>query len=978
MTTSIPGNPADGASGPALAAERDEDDRLVPASTLTRRRFVESIGVGIAALAANACARQPRERIVPYVQRSAEVVPGVAQFYATSTARDGYGFGLLAKSHEGRPTKLEGHPDHPASQGATGLREQAEIFRLYDPDRARAYMMRKVPSSWETFALAFAPGGHQPWMQRRGQGLALVLEPSASPLRRNLLDRLRDRYPDLSVAYHTTTGIAQRWNGAKEALGTPADVHYRLANADVLLSLDAELCGSEPMAIPWARQFAERRKAVAPGTPPPRLYVVESSLTLAGVAADHRLAVPASHVGAIAAALFAAVAASTGQAAAAPLATAARRFLDASPHRRFVEAAARDLVRHPGRCVVMVGERQPAAVHVLGHALNWLLEAFGATAEFTASSLPDAGTAAYDLAGVLSALDADHVDTLMTLGPNPAYTLPADAEWERRSLRAHERVHLSLYENETSRNATWFLPAAHFLEQWGDARAYDGTISFTQPLIDPLYGGKSVEEVLSVLAGNPEGGRALLEASWRRPPAGVAPLQNFDDALRRGVLPGTSAPRITPALDMGAVSRALGAIQAPSSALELDVLLDPRLGDGDGANVAWLQELAEPVTKVVWGNVALVGPRTAKRLEIRDRDVVAIEHEGRRVVLPALVERGHAEGAVTVWLGHGRRAGGRVARGVGTDVAPLRTSESPWFVRGVTVVKTGARDGVVKTQTETELHDRPILLRKTMEQWKQDPDFARVRNEDPPTILPDRLGAGPQWGMAIDLNACVGCSSCMMACAVENNLSTVGKQNVALFREMYWIRVDIYHRGSDENPAFDFQPMLCQHCEKAPCEYVCPVNATVHSPDGLNEMVYNRCVGTRFCSNNCPYKVRRFNFFNYNNALPETVRMGKNPEVTVRGRGVMEKCTYCVQRIRRTEIEARVADRDLKDGDVVTACQQACPTQAIVFGDLADRSSRVARLFENARIYAVLGDIGTRPRTRYLARVTDPNPELET
>ncbi|HEX3595624.1 MAG TPA: 4Fe-4S dicluster domain-containing protein [Polyangiaceae bacterium] len=971
MTPTPPSQPNDDASGVTAG-----DGDLLPASLLTRRRFVEWLGVGMAALGANACSKPPREDIVPYVRRPPEVTPGVARYYATSTSRDGYGIGLLAKSQEGRPTKLEGHPEHPASLGGTGMREQAALFALYDPDRARTFLSRGKPTTWDAFTVAFGSGSRRPFVDRRGAGLALVLEPSASPLRASLLGRLRARYPELTVAYHATSGAPARWAAAKAALGEAADPQYRFGDADVVVSLDAELFGNHPMSLAWSRRFAERRKAARPGTGGNRLYAVESAMTLTGAAAEHRLATPASNIAAVAAALLGALATAAEHALPPDVAAGARRLLDASPHRVFVEAMARDLLRRRGRSAIVVGDRQPSHVHVLGYACNALVGNLGATLEFTAAPLPDAGEAnAYALDGVLAGLDAGRIDTLFVLGPNPAYTLPAEMDWTRRASRAGERVHLSLYENETSEGATWFLPASHFLEHWGDARAYDGTASFVQPLIEPLYAGKSADEVLAALASDEvHDGRALLAREW----ASRLDGSNLDDALRRGVIPGSAANAHVPELDWRAVASALERVAPPASGLELELCHDARLGDGDAANNPWLQELAEPLTKLVWGNAALVGRETAARLAVDDGDVVVVEQGVRRMTLPVLIDPGHAEGAVTVWLGHGRRAGGRIAVGVGRDAAGLRSAASPWFVRGVTVRRTGAREALVRTQLESSQHDRAIVLRKSAADWARDPDFAREEDEDPPSILPERLAGDLQWGMAIDLSACLGCSACMVACAVENNVPVVGRENVALSREMYWLRIDRYYGGSARAPVVDFQPMLCQHCEKAPCEYVCPVNATVHSPDGLNEMVYNRCVGTRFCSNNCPYKVRRFNFFNYNQDLPETARMAKNPDVTVRARGVMEKCTYCVQRIRRAEIDARVAGRKLADGDVVTACEQACPTRAITFGNVADPRSRVAVLHADRRTYAVLAEVGTRPRTRYLARIDDPNPELAT
>ena len=412
------------------------------------------------------------------------------------------------------------------------------------------------------------------------------------------------------------------------------------------------------------------------------------------------------------------------------------------------------------------------------------------------------------------------------------------------------------------------------------------------------------------------------------------------------------------------------------TALELDVLPDPRLGTGSDGNVPWLLELPEPVSKLVWDNALLVAPALAKREGLTTGDVVRVSRRGDHVEIPVLVQPGQAPGAVCAWLGWGRSGAESNVRGKGVDVSPLRMAESPFLVVGVKLEKTGRRHQLVTTQQEGSQHGRPIALRKSRAEWKAEPDFARPQNEDPDSILPDRLHGSPQWGMAIDLSKCTGCSTCVIACQVENNVPVVGKGQVALGREMHWLRIDRYYEGSEDNPRVDSQPMACQHCEKAPCEYVCPVNATVHSPDGLNEMVYNRCVGTRFCSNNCPYKVRRFNFYNYNQHPPPILELSKNPDVTVRGRGVMEKCTYCVQRIRRAQIDARIARKRLADGDVVTACQQACPTRAIEFGDVSDPRSKVSQAQHNRRAYAVLNEVGTVPRTRYLARIDDENPEV--
>jgi molybdopterin-containing oxidoreductase family iron-sulfur binding subunit len=969
-----PSRPVDGtgASDPEWDAAH-----VVPVAALSRRRFLGAFGASVASLGVEACSKPDREDIVPYVRRPPEVTPGVPRFYATSTTRQGYGFGLLAESHVGRPTKVEGHPKHPASLGATSAREQASVLTLYDPDRARTFLHGQAPKSFHDFVYAAGPESGAPLVPPKGAGLALLLEPTSSPLVTALLDRVRERHPGVSVHYFAPCSAVDRWEGSKRAFGSVYEPEFRFDRAEVVLALDADFLANQPMSVAWARAFMSQRRLEHPTDRMNRLYVVESGVTVTGSVADHRLAIPASHTGAAAAALFALVHDLSG-AGASPARAAADRFLASAPHRPFLEALARDLVKHKGRVAVVVGDRQPPEVHALGHALNAALGAFGTTVGFTRSPIAEAGTDAHRIEPLLHALDGGAVETLFVLGGNPAYYLPRDARWHERARKARERVLLSLYRNETSADATWFLPATHYLEQWGDCRAYDGTVSFIQPLIRPLYGGKSVEEVLAVLLGDPDpDARSLLEDFWTKRPGG-SHVTHLSDALQEGLLPGTAeSPVNAVTLNQDEVARAIAALSLPHAGIEVDVAPDPRMGAGDLSNNAWLQELPEPITKTVWGNAALVAPSLAERMDLETGDVVALRSGELSVKLPVFVQPGHAPDAVTVWLGYGRGGSESVAAGVGVDVSPLRSLDAPWTIQGARLEKTGESELVVQTQTETRQHDRPLYLRRTLDEWAKEPGFAEEHDVPPTTILPNRLTGSPQWGMAIDLNVCTGCSACVIACQAENNIPVVGKSGVHLRREMHWLRIDRYYEGTDDDPRIDLQPMLCQHCEKAPCEYVCPVNATVHSPDGLNEMVYNRCVGTRFCSNNCPYKVRRFNFFKYTNEPPETVRMVMNPDVTVRGRGVMEKCTYCVQRIREAEIHARIEGRPVRDGEVMTACQQACPPRAIEFGLVSDPQSPVSKWRANARTYGVLNDQGTYPRTRYLARISNPNPELE-
>jgi molybdopterin-containing oxidoreductase family iron-sulfur binding subunit len=954
--------------------EFEDPDHIVPVSALSRRRFIGAFGAGLTALGAGACSKPERGDIVPYVHRPPEVTPGVPSFYATSTTRQGYGFGLLAESHAGRPTKIEGHPRHPASLGATGAREQASVLTLYDPDRAKTLSNGQAPKSFHDFVRAFGPESSSPFTAKKGAGMAVLLEPNASPLVESLLLRARERYPAMSVHFYGPGSPMHRWEASRLALGDIYAPQFRFDRADVVLALDADFTTDHPMSVPWARAFMNRRRPSNPGDSMNRLYVVESAMSVTGAVADHRLAIPASEMGALAAAVLAAVC-DLGGAAPAEVRAVAAPFLASVPQRAFVEALARDLAKHRGRVAVVVGDRQPPAVHVIGDALNAALDAIGSTVVFSRSAMPDAGSDAYRIEPLLQSLDAGDVETLFVLGGNPAYTLPPDARWRERVKKAHDRIHLSLYRNETSSDTTWFLPATHYLEQWGDARSYDGTVSLVQPLISPLYGGKSVEEVLAALVGDTRGDvRHLVEELWKKRFA--SPDDSFTDALRLGVIAGTTTEaREGVSVRAEAVTRALRELAPFGTGIEVDVAPDPRLGGGEVSNNAWLQELPEPITKTVWGNVALVAPSLAEQMQLETGQVVRLMTGGQAVKLPVFVQPGHAARAVTVWLGHGRGGSESIARGVGVDVGPLRRLDALWLIRDAHLEKTGTIERVVTTQTEMRQHERPLVLEKALADWAKNPGFAEEHDQAETSILPNRLTGSPQWGMVIDLGACLGCSACVVACQAENNIPVVGKAGVELRREMHWLRIDRYYEGNDDAPRVLLQPMACQHCEKAPCEYVCPVNATVHSPDGLNEMVYNRCVGTRFCSNNCPYKVRRFNFFKYTE-LPETLQMVMNPDVTVRGRGVMEKCTYCVQRIREADIRARIEQRPVHEGEVVTACQQACPSQAIAFGQVSDSRSNVSIWRANPRAYGVLNDQGTSPRTRYLARISNPNPEL--
>jgi MoCo/4Fe-4S cofactor protein with predicted Tat translocation signal len=945
-----------------------------PPDALVRRDFLRLMGASAALASTSACNRATREKIQPYVFQPPEAVPGNPRFFATSLTIDGYAIGLVVESHEGRPTKIEGNSDHPASLGATGPVEQASVLELYDPDRARSSTQAGEPRSFQAFVDRFAP-------RMEARGTHLLLAATSSPVIADQVARLRARFPSIDIRWHAPLASTAAWEGARIAFGNVVETRVSLANAKVVLALDDEFLTGGPDWRVLARDFAEGRRLRAPADGMNRLYVVEPILSVTGMSADHRLRVPAREVLSVAGQVAIALAAADVPLPPDLLAAVAPWASRASAHARWAGVAARDLAQHRGASVVLVGDGQPAELHALGHVLNAALGNVGTTVSYGPSSIVEAGTDTFDLAPLARALDAGEVSTLVALGGNPAYSAFADLDLARRLPGAKESAYVGHYVNETARACDWFVPEAHYLESWGDARAFEGSVSLTQPLIVPLANRYTVSEILGrFLGGALATSHDLLVAYWK----GARPdfEAGWDAWLARGLIPETASSPLLPSVRGAAVSVAIARLAPPpasaGSALEIALRRDARVHDGTYTNNAWLMEMPDPTTRLTWGNAALLSRATATRLGVRDGDVLRLEVAGRAVDAPALVVPGHADDTIALSFGYGRTgAAEEIARDVGANAYALRTTTAPAFAEG-TAVATGARVELALEQVHSSLEgrDEHILLHRTLDEYRQDPTFAKVKDERPLALYELAPGGSRQWGMVIDLNACTGCGTCVVACQAENNVPVVGKAGVAKGRAMHWLRIDRYFEGSPDDPRVLLEPMLCQHCEKAPCEYVCPVNATTHSADGLNQMIYNRCVGTRFCSNNCPYKVRRFNWFNYHQGETAEASMVHNPDVTVRARGVMEKCTYCVQRIREAEIHSEVRGRPMKDGDVVTACQQACPSRAITFGNINDPSSQVAELRANQRRFAVLHDLGTVPRTRYLARIFNPNPEL--
>jgi molybdopterin-containing oxidoreductase family iron-sulfur binding subunit len=967
------------AAGPeleALLARELPRHAAALGAAVDRRQFLKLMSASLALAGVGACTRQPTERIVPYARAPEHIVPGEPLFFATAMPLAGGATGLLVESHMGRPTKVEGNPEHPASLGATDAFAQAAVLGLYDPDRAQVITSAGEIRPWSAFlaALGAALELERP---RRGAGLRILTETVTSPTLTAQLGELLTAFPAARWhQYEPTTSEGAR-AGARLALGADADAQYRLERAEVILSLDHDFLAAAPGSLALMRAFSARRRAAAAGEAANRLYVVDTAPTLTGAKADHRLALRASAMEDLALAVAAAVGADSG--AGAPPATVA-----VAAHAPWIAALARDLAAHRGRSVVMAGATQPATVHALAHAMNHVLGNVGRTVVYTEPVAALAIEPTSPLADLVRDMQAGEVELLLILGGNPVLTAPADLRFADHLARVGMRVHVGLYDDETSLLCHWHVPEAHFLESWSDVRAADGTASIVQPLIAPLYDGKTAHEVLAACAGHPErSSYELVRDYWKRQHADGDFERFWRRALHDGVVAGTALPaKTTVRLRPDWAARVAAARAAAPAEGTLDVVFrtDPSVFDGRFANNGWLQELPRPVTKLTWENAALVSPATAARLGVASEDVVELRHAGAVVEAPIWVTPGHADDALTVTLGYGRTRAGRIGTGIGFDAYRLRTSAAPWFGRDLEVVKTGRRAALASTQAHDRMEGRHLVREATLAAYRAHPEVVHEMAHEPPaetSLYASHPYPGHAWGMAIDLAACTGCNACVIACQAENNIPIVGKAEVARGREMHWIRIDRYFEGEPAAPAIRHQPVLCMHCEQAPCEVVCPVNATVHSGEGLNDMVYNRCVGTKYCSNNCPYKVRRFNFYLYNDWTTESLKMARNPDVTVRSRGVMEKCSYCVQRIEHGRIQAKKEDRAIRDGDIVTACQQACPAEAIVFGDVNDPESRVARLKAEPRNYGLLADLNTRPRTTYLAVLTNPNPELD-
>ncbi|HXF64334.1 MAG TPA: TAT-variant-translocated molybdopterin oxidoreductase [Caldilineaceae bacterium] len=938
---------------------------------LSRRHFLRLMGASLALAGLTACSSRPAEKIVPYVDAPEQGVPGQPLYFATAMSLGGYALGLLAQSQMNRPTKIEGNPDHPASLGATDAWAQASVLALYDPDRATEVLREGEPSTWDAFVAELRPLLAQQ-RESRGAGLRILTETVTSPTLVSQLQAVLDAYPNAVWRQYEPVNRDNVYAGAALAFGEAVEPVYRLEQAEVIVSLDADLFQASPGRVRYARDFAARRRAAAQESGiHNRLYVVESAPTITGAAADHRLPLQAGQIEGFARAL----ARELGLDVAAGNEAASQAIPG-----EWVGAVARDLQAHAGAGLVVAGDRQPPQVHALAHAINDALGNAGQTVVYTEPVVASPVGQTESLRELVEAMAAGQVELLLILGGNPVYTAPADLDFGAALDQVPFRAHLSLYADETSARCTWLLPESHYLEAWSDGRAYDGTVAIQQPLIAPLYASRSAHELLDVLVNEtPRSGYEIVQAHWLGE-YGEAGFEEFwQTALHDGVVAESALPPKAVTLRAGIGSELPAAAESGAETLEINFSPDPAVWDGRFANNGWLQELPRPLTKLTWENAALISPLTAATLGLAHGDLVELDYQGRTVQAPLWLMPGHSEGAVTVHLGYGRTRAGRVGDGAGFNAYALRTAGAPWFGPGLALRKLSAGYAFASTQTHHSMEGRNLVRVGTVEQFEGNPTFVREMDAHAPAIslYPKVEYDEVAWGMTVDLSACIGCNACVIACQAENNIPIVGKEEVAKGREMHWLRVDSYYQGDLANPAIHHQPVMCMHCENAPCEVVCPVGATMHDHEGLNTMVYNRCIGTRYCSNNCPYKVRRFNFFQYADQETEVLKLQRNPNVTVRARGVVEKCTYCVQRISAARINAKLEGRPIRDGEVVTACQAACPTGAIVFGNIADPESQVAQRKASPLNYGLLAELNTHPRTSYLARLRNPNPELE-
>jgi molybdopterin-containing oxidoreductase family iron-sulfur binding subunit len=914
-----------------------------------RRQILKAMGASLALAGLAGCSAAPHPDALPYVTQPGEDVLGTPRAYASAVTFGGYAQPVLGVTYEGRPVKLEGLPEHPACEGATDAFTQAALLGLYDPDRSKGPRRMGRPGDWAAFDVAMVENAAR-LDARRGEGFRLLTGATSSPTFARQIGEMMQRWPLARWHVFEPVGQDARYEATRLAFGRPLELQPRLDAARVIVSFDEDVLGPGPHQVRNARAWSRARRAFQQGQGEARLLVAEPAPSLTGAMAADRLIASADEVEL----MLVALAARFGLGAPPAVQLTARQG-------QWLEAAAVALQSNPGAGLVLAGPFCDPAVQALALQLDARLGAIGKTLAFTEPVLLSPPDGSRSLEVLAADLAAGRVDTLAILGANPAYAAPADLAFAAAMQKARLRIHAGLHFDETAALCHWHVPLEHELETWTDARAVDGRPSLVQPLVKPFYSVRARPVVLENLQGRLGGdARAILLATWADRLGGEADPR-WKGALARGFLDEPAA-EVTPT---PLAPPAVGPRPRPAG---LTVLIrpDPTIWDGRFADNPWLQELPKPFNKLTWDNAVLISPGLAAQLGLANGEVVRLAAPGRAVEGPVWITPGLERRTLVVHLGYGRRIPGQLGDGRGYDAYTIKTTAAPWRLEAATLTPAGRKVALASTQLHTALQGFDFVRTAPRSAVAPGPP-----KPPPPSFYPPKLSGSPQWGMAIDTDTCIGCNACVTACDAENNVPMTGKDQVLNGREMHWMRIDQYHAGPPEDPALFNQPVPCMHCEQAPCEMGCPVGASVHTHDGLNMQVYNRCVGTRTCSSFCPYKVRRFNWFDYTLHDPPELRAARNPEVTVRSRGIMEKCTYCVQRIEKARIAAKVEDRPIRDGEVVTACQQVCPTEAIVFGDVSDPESRVSKLKAQQRNYALLEEVNTRPRTTYLARLDD-------
>ncbi len=961
------------------------EDEFPNRSTLKqvdRRDFLRFMGASILMASLGGCRSvfMEDQNFVPYVKNPENMVPGNPLYYATNHSLSGYASSVLVRSDMGRPMKIDGNPA--VGRGCNSI-TQASILDMYDPDRSKQVLEKGVVSTWDAFFKEFRKALENS-KSTGGSGVRVVTEFTGSPSFIALMNKAKELYPNMEWISYEPVSRDNVFQGAMLAYGKKVETTYHLKNAKTVVSFDADFLESMPGALKMSADFMGSRKVEGNKADFNRLYSFESAPSLTGANADHKWPVKASEMESLIgyiAGLLGVPGVSGGS-------------LPDGVSSKAVDAMAKELLANKGKCAIIPSDFLSAKCHAVVHGLNQVLGNAGSTVVYTDPVVAGCGESNNKMHQLVQEMNAKKVDVLLMFGNNPVFNAPADFAFKDALKNVPLKAYWGLHEDETSKVSDWHLPAAHFLEVWSDGRDVDGSVYLGQPLISaPLYSScRSKDSILARLflpsgtlkgkSEEPFASEEVLKNYWEK----SSSSNNFESfwkrSLEKGLVGGTSLPSTSVNLNLDVHCKESGS----NNDLELMFRPDPTVYDGRYANNGWLQELPKPLTKLTWDNTVQVSPKLAEKLNLNAEDVVALTLSGRKVEGAVWIVPGMPDNSVLVHLGYGRVRCGQVSRDAGFDAYQLRSSDALWNATGVKIEKVGKKYDLASTQMHQSMEGRDLVRSGTVAELEKNPTFSpeHVHHKHmsmyPEDVFPDK---GYQWAMVVDLNQCTGCGSCVTACQVENNIAVIGKDQTRRGRHMHWLRIDTYFgprdgKGDLDNPSVHFQPIACMHCEKAPCEPVCPVAATNHSHEGLNQMVYNRCIGTRYCSNNCPYKVRKFNYLNFNDNWDfPTKNLLNNPRVTVRGRGVMEKCSYCVQRINAARIVAKRENREIKDGEVVVACQEACSTDAITFGNKNDANSAVSKMRKEPRNYLLLEELNAVPRTTYLGKVRNPNPEIE-